>query len=115
MFLALLVLITVGFVILVGNGVVMGSLLVLVRVLLLLFWTSFYLSFIIPLGRLVLYLQVLFVYGIVLSSLLLRHLFGSCLFLVMFLGYLLFMIRLLLLVVLRLFVVALDLEENDFD
>ena len=41
--------------------------------------------------------------------------FGPCLFLVMFLGCLLFMIRLLLLVVLRLLVVALDLEENDFD
>ena len=73
MFLALLVLITVGFDTLAGNGVVMGSLLVLVRVLLLLFWTSFYLSFIIPLGRLVLYLLVLFLYGIVLSSLLLRR------------------------------------------
>ena len=86
MFLVLLVLITVGFGTLAGKGAVMGSLLVLVKVLLLLFWTSFYLSFIILLGRLVLCLLVLFLYGIVLSSLLLRHLFGSCLFLVTFLG-----------------------------
>ena len=43
---ALLVLITAGFGILVGRGVVMGSLLVLVRVLLALFWTSYYCFFI---------------------------------------------------------------------
>ena len=42
MFLALLVLITVGLGTLAGNGVVMVLLLVLVRVLLLLFWISFY-------------------------------------------------------------------------
>ena len=47
LFLALLVLITVGFDTLAGNGVVMVLLLVLVRVLLLLFWISFHLSFII--------------------------------------------------------------------
>ena len=86
LFLVLLVLITVGFGILAGKGAVMGSLLVLVKVLLLLFWTSLYLSFTILLGRLVLCLLVLFLYDIVLSSLLLRHLFGSYLFLVTFLG-----------------------------
>ena len=75
LFLALLVLITVGFDTLAGNGVVMVLLLVLVRVLLLLFWISFYLSFIILLGRLLPYLMVLFLCGIVLSSLLLRFLF----------------------------------------
>ena len=114
LFLALLALITVGFGTLAGNGVVMVLLPVLVRALLLLFWISFYLSFIIPLGRLLLYLLVLFLSGIVLSSLLLRLLFGFCLFLVMFLGSLLYMIGLLLMVF-RLSVVALGLEESDFD
>ena len=47
---ALLVLITAGLGILVGKGVVMGSLLVLVRVLLPLFWTSFYCFFHYPPG-----------------------------------------------------------------
>ena len=78
------------------------------------FWTSFYLSFIILLGHLLPYLMVLFLCGIVLSSMLLRLLFGFCLFLVTFLCCLLFMIRLLL-VVFRLLVMVLDLEESDFD
>ena len=64
----------------------MGSLLVLVRVLLLLFWTSFYCFFITLPGRLVLHLLVLFLYGIVLLRLLLERLFGFCLFLAMLLG-----------------------------
>ena len=112
--LALLVLITVGFGNLAGNGVVMVLLLVLVRVLLLLFRISFDLSFIILLGRLLPYLMVLFFCGILLSSLLLRFLFGFYLFLDMFLGCLLFMIGLLL-VLLRLSVAVLVLEESDFD
>ena len=50
LFLALLVLITVGFGTLAGNGVVMVLLLVLVRVLLLLFWISFLSLFHYPAG-----------------------------------------------------------------
>ena len=67
-----------------------------------------------PAGRLLPYLMVLFLCGIVLSSLLLRLLFGFCVFLDMFLSCLLFMIRLLL-VVFRLSVVVLDLGKRDFD
>ena len=76
LYLALLVPITVGLGTLAGRSVVMGSPFVLVRVLLLLSWTSFYYFSIILLGRLVLYLLVLFLYDIVLPSLLLGRLFG---------------------------------------
>ena len=57
----------------------MGSLLVLVRVLLAPFWTSYYCFFTTLPGRLVLYLLVLFPYGIVLLSFLQEPLFWALL------------------------------------
>ena len=113
--LVVLGLITAGFGILVGRGVVMGLLHVLKRVLLLLFWISSCCFFMTLPGRLVLYLLVLFLHGIVLLSLLLEPFFGFCLFLAMLLGWLRFRVRLQWLVELRLLGECLDLVENDFD
>ena len=88
LYLALLVLIIVGFGMLVGKGVVMGLLLVLGRVPLAPFQTSFCCYFITLPGLLVHCSLVLFLYGIVLLSLPLEPLFGLCLFLAMLLGLL---------------------------
>ena len=121
LFLALLGPIMVGFVILVGKGVVMVLLLGLVRVPLSLFFMSFWGSFSIFLDLGVLCLLVLFPFGIVLLALLAGLPLGGYRYLVMFLILSLLLLglpgRLLLIVLLMRFLglVVLVRDGRQFD